>query len=98
MKYLLFLLLLPITASCQMSSSASYRIITDSTMLKSEVYKPKYDTVRASLLLTRKKMTIAHNYEGYAVLYDGHPLFFLDDRKRRFRMEATVWQYKIIKH
>lgn len=65
-------------------------------MLKLEVHKPKYDTIRASLLLTRKKMTIAHNYEGYAVLYDGHAILFLDDRKRRFKTEATVWQYRLI--
>lgn len=98
MKYLLFLLLFFTAASCKMSSSASYRIGTDSTLPKAPAYTQKYDTVRASLLLTRKKMTIAHNYLGYAVLYNGQALFFLDDRKRRFRVGATVWQYKIIKH
>ena len=69
------------------TQSARPSIVRDST---------KYDTLRASLLLTRKKMTMAYNYEGHAVLdYRGRITEFLDDRKRRFRKEVTVWQYRI---
>jgi hypothetical protein len=65
-----------------------------SAVCQQQVKQP-CDTVRASLLLTRKKMTIAHNYEGHAVLNAGRVVEFLDDRKKRFPAEVIVWDYRL---
>lgn len=58
----------------------------------------RHDTIRVSLLLTRKKMTIAHNYEGHAVVTNGRVVEFLDDRKKRFKAQVTVWDYRLLKN
>ena len=87
MKHLLFLLL-PFAANCQQGKMVMYS--------SKATLEPRIDTVRASLLLTRKKMTIAHNYEGHIVLNAGRVVEFLDDRKRRFKVPVIVWDYRLL--
>jgi hypothetical protein len=95
MKRLLYLFF-PTTAICQNTNTVC--CVVDQSKTKQVVVQPQYDTVRAALLLTRKKMTIAHNYEGHAVLNAGRVVEFLDDRKKRFKHEVTIWDYRLIKN
>jgi hypothetical protein len=69
---------------------------------------PRFDTVRATLLVTRDRMRMAFSYEGYAVFRDvpgkwvmnGDTLapvkdtIYLDDRKRPIKPPITVWGMK----
>jgi hypothetical protein len=54
----------------------------------------KADTVRATFLITRGRMQIAHSYEGYAII-KGRDTVYLDDRKRVLKAPVTVWSTKI---
>lgn len=84
-KLLLFLLF-------QGSLDCYTQTVQDSTFKKVSL---RPDTVRASLLRTVGKMTIAHNYEGHAVINGSKVVEFLDDRKRRFPVQVIVWNYII---
>lgn len=54
------------------------------------------DTVRATFLITRGHMQIAHSYEGYAVIRQRDTIC-LDDRMRPLKAPVMVWNVKILK-
>jgi hypothetical protein len=95
MKKLLFFLLFQGSLDCYtqfLNPHYKYVHVNDSTYKKITI---KPDTVRASLLITRKRMTIAFNYEGHAVIKNGRVVEFLDDRKRLFPAHYIVWSHRI---
>lgn len=51
------------------------------------------DTVRASLLITRGHMQIAHEKPGY-VVYRSKDTIYLDDRKMVLKAPVKVWLVK----
>jgi hypothetical protein len=56
------------------------------------------DTIRASLLITRGPMRIAHHYEGYVVINNElQPKQYLDTKKQPFKSPVRVWNYIILK-
>ena len=67
-----------------------------------DFYKPptlllhKADTIRATFLITRGRMQIAHSYEGYAVIRQRDTIY-LDDRMRPLKAPVTVWNAKLLK-
>lgn len=53
----------------------------------------KNDTLRATLLITRGHMNIAHEKPGY-VVYRGKDTIYLDDRKMVLKAPVKVWMVK----
>jgi hypothetical protein len=54
------------------------------------------DTVRATLLITRGHMQMAHEKPGY-VVYRTKDTIYLDDRKIQLKAPVKVWATKIEK-
>lgn len=52
------------------------------------------DTLRATLLITRGHMQIAHEKPGY-VVYRSKDTIYLDDRKIKLKAPVKVWAVKI---
>lgn len=61
------------------------------------VQVPKYDTIRAELLVTFtcRRLNIAHARVGYVVIKGGEVIGYLNDRKERWPAQVNVWSYKI---
>jgi hypothetical protein len=56
---------------------------------------PKPDTVLADLLITRCRMCMAHNYEGF-IVFDGWKVAaYLDKKRRPFKTSLRVWAVKM---
>jgi hypothetical protein len=53
----------------------------------------KQDTVRATLLITRGHMNMAHEKPGY-VVYRSKDTVYLDDRKMVLKAPVKVWAVK----
>lgn len=55
--------------------------------------RPKYDTIRAELLVTftSRRWGVAHARPGYVVMKTGEIVGYLSDRKKRFPVQVKVW-------
>lgn len=59
--------------------------------------RPKYDTVRAELLVTftSRRWGVAHARPGYVVKRGGEVVWYLNDHKKRFPPQVAFWGWRI---
>lgn len=57
--------------------------------------RPRYDTIRAELLVTftSRRWGVAHARPGYVVKRGGEVVGYLNDRKKMWPPQVTVWRW-----